>query len=54
MAGSSLAGALASSRLPLPGPHGGLFLIAVIDNPIGFLAALPCGSFIDGTHQRAY
>ena len=27
-------------------PHGGLFLIAVIDNPIGFLAALLCGSLL--------
>ena len=47
MAGSSLAGALAVQfGCRCPAPHGGLFLIAVIDNPIGFLAALLCGSLL--------
>ena len=47
MAGSSLAGALAVQfGCRCPAPHGGLFLIAVIDNPIGFLVALLCGSLL--------
>ena len=47
MAGSSLAGALAVQfGCRCPAPHGGLFLIAVIDNPIGFLTALLCGSLL--------
>ena len=42
-----LAGALAVQfGCRCPAPHGGLFLIAVIDNPIGFLVALLCGSLL--------
>jgi len=29
-----------------PAPHGGLFLIAVIENPLGFLVALLAGSLL--------
>ena len=47
MAGSSLAGYLAILfDCECPAPHGGLFLIAVIENPVGFLIALAAGSLL--------
>ena len=47
MAGSGLAGVLAVLfDCGCPAPHGGLFLIAVIDNPLGFLIALTAGSLL--------
>lgn len=47
MLGSGLAGFLAILlRCGCPAPHGGLFLIAVIQNPLGFLLALAAGSFL--------
>ncbi len=47
MAGSGLAGFLAVLLdCRCPAPHGGLFLIAVIENPLGFLAALLAGSLL--------
>lgn len=47
MAGSALAGFLAVLfNCGCPAPHGGLFLIAVIGNPLGFLAALAAGSLL--------
>ena len=45
MAGSALAGFLAVLlRCGCPAPHGGLFLLPVMDNPLGFLASLVVGS----------
>ena len=32
-----------------PAPHGGLFLLPVINNPLGFLTALVCGSLLTTT-----
>lgn len=47
MLGSGLAGFLAVLlRCGCPAPHGGLFLIAVIQNPLGFLLALAAGSLL--------
>lgn len=47
MAGSGLAGLLAVLfGCGCPAPHGGLFLLAVINNPLGFLAALAAGSLL--------
>lgn len=47
MAGSGLAGFLAVLfDCRCPAPHGGLFLIAVIENPLGFLVALLAGSLL--------
>lgn len=47
MAGSGLAGLLAVLfDCGCPAPHGGLFLIAVIENPVGFLIALTAGSLL--------
>ena len=47
MAGSALAGFLAVLfGCGCPAPHGGLFLLAVIGNPLGFLAALAAGSLL--------
>ena len=45
MAGSALAGFLAVLLgCGCPAPHGGLFLLPVMGNPLGFIAALACGS----------
>ena len=47
MLGSGLAGFLTVLlRCGCPAPHGGLFLIAVIQNPLGFLLALLAGSLL--------
>lgn len=47
MLGSGLAGFLTVFlRCGCPAPHGGLFLIAVIQNPLGFLLALLAGSLL--------
>lgn len=47
MLGSGLAGLLVVLlRCGCPAPHGGLFLIAVIQNPLGFLLALAAGSLL--------
>ena len=47
MLGSGLAGYLAVLlRCGCPAPHGGIFLIAVIQNPLGFLLAWAAGSFL--------
>ena len=47
MAGSALAGFLAVLfGCGCPAPHGGLVLLAVIGNPLGFLAALAAGSLL--------
>lgn len=47
MLGSGLAGFLVVFlRCGCPAPHGGLFLIAVIQNPLGFLLALAAGSLL--------
>ena len=47
MAGSALAGFLTVLfGCGCPAPHGGLFLLAVIGNPLGFLAALAAGSLL--------
>lgn len=47
MAGSGLAGFLTVLlNCGCPAPHGGLFLIAVIQNPVGFLLALAAGSLL--------
>ena len=47
MAGSALAGYLTVLvNCACPAPHGGLFLLAVIGNPLGFLAALAAGSLL--------
>lgn len=47
MAGSALAGFLTVLfGCGCPAPHGGLFLLAVIGNPLGFLAALATGSLL--------
>lgn len=50
MAGSALAGFLAVLfNCGCPAPHGGLFLLPVINNPLGFLTALVCGSLLTTT-----
>ena len=50
MAGSALAGFLAVLfNCGCPAPHGGLFLLPVINNPLGFLTALGCGSLLTTT-----
>ena len=47
MAGSGLAGFLAVLLgCGCPAPHGGLFLLPVMGNPLGFLVALLCGSLL--------
>ena len=47
MAGSALAGFMAVLLgCGCPAPHGGLFLIAVMTNPLGFLVALAAGSLL--------
>lgn len=47
MLGSGLAGYLTVLlRCGCPAPHGGLFLIAVIQNPLGFLLAWAAGSLL--------
>lgn len=47
MMGSGLAGFLTVLQgCGCPAPHGGLFLIAVIHNPVGFLLALAAGSVL--------
>ena len=47
MLGSGLAGFLAVLlRCGCPAPHGGIFLIAVIQNPLGFLLAWAAGSLL--------
>ena len=47
MLGSGLAGFLAVLlRCGCPAPHGGVFLIAVIQNPLGFLLAWAAGSLL--------
>ena len=47
MLGSGLAGFLTVLLgCGCPAPHGGLFLIAVIQNPAGFLLALAAGSLL--------
>ena len=50
MAGSALAGFLAVLfDCGCPAPHGGLFLLPVMNNPLGFLTALVCGSLLTTT-----
>ena len=45
--GSALAGALSAAfGCTSPAPHGGAWVIAVIGNPIGYLAALAIGSIV--------
>ena len=47
MAGRGLAGFLAVLLgCGCPAPHGGLFLLPVMGNPLGFLVALLCGSLL--------
>ena len=47
MLGSGLAGFLSVLfDCGCPAPHGGLFLIALIHNPAGFLLALAAGSLL--------
>ncbi len=45
--GSSVAGALAMAfNTALPAPHGGIFVLPVITNPLGYLAAILIGSIV--------
>ncbi len=45
--GSALAGALSAAfGCTSPAPHGGAWVIAVIGNPVGYLAALAIGSIV--------
>lgn len=45
--GSAIAGALSAAfGCTSPAPHGGAWVIAVIDNPVGYLIALAAGSII--------
>ncbi len=45
MVGSAVAGAVASLfNCACPAPHGGIFVFAVVDNPLGYFAALAAGS----------
>ncbi len=47
MAGSFAAGMLSSLYgCQLPAPHGGIFVIPVIDHPFLYIIALACGSFL--------
>lgn len=45
MVGSAVAGAVTSLfGCSCPAPHGGIFVFAVVDNPLGYIAALAAGS----------
>lgn len=45
MVGSAVGGAVAALfNCACPAPHGGIFVFAVVDNPLGYLAALAAGS----------
>ncbi|MGN1201778.1 MAG: fructose-specific PTS transporter subunit EIIC [Eubacterium sp.] len=45
MVGSAVAGAVTSLfSCSCPAPHGGIFVFAVVDNPLGYLIALAAGS----------
>lgn len=45
MVGSAVAGAVTSLfNCSCPAPHGGIFVFAVVDNPLGYLVALVAGS----------
>lgn len=45
MVGSAVAGAVTSLfNCSCPAPHGGIFVFAVVDNPVGYLVALVAGS----------
>lgn len=45
MVGSAVAGAVTSLfNCSCPAPHGGIFVFAVVDNPLGYIAALVAGS----------
>lgn len=45
MVGSAVAGAVASLfGCSCPAPHGGIFVFAVVDNPLGYIVALVAGS----------
>lgn len=45
MVGSAVAGAVtAIFNCSCPAPHGGIFVFAVVDNPLGYIAALAAGS----------
>ncbi len=47
IAGSALAGALSMAfGCRLPAPHGGIFVLPVVHNPAGYLAALAAGSVL--------
>lgn len=47
MAGSAVAGAItALFGCTCPAPHGGIFVFAVVDNPLGYLLALFVGSVV--------
>lgn len=47
MAGSAVAGVLtAVFKCACPAPHGGIFVFAVVDNPLGYLVALLAGSVV--------
>lgn len=47
MAGSAVAGAItALFGCTCPAPHGGIFVFAVVDNPLGYLLALVVGSVV--------
>lgn len=45
--GSAVAGALSAVfNCACPAPHGGIFVFAVVDNPLGYIAALAAGSLV--------
>lgn len=47
MVGSAAAGlATALFNCSCPAPHGGIFVFAVVDNPLGYIAALAAGSVV--------
>ena len=47
MAGSALAGCLAvMMNCACPAPHGGVFLLAVMGNPLGFILANAAGALL--------
>lgn len=47
MAGAAVAGAVSSLfGCACPAPHGGIFTFAVVDNPLGYIAALAAGSAV--------
>ena len=47
MAGSALAGCLAvMTHCSCPAPHGGVFLLAVMENPLGFILANAAGALL--------